>query len=68
MKNEFKVGSASYNLIRSTENFLADTNRLVAHPPLTKDEAIIEYQALVDQAERLVLKTKDLKHEATGRF
>jgi hypothetical protein len=68
MKNELKVGSATYNLIRSTENLLADTNRLVAHPPLTKGEAIIEYQALVDQVERLVLKAKDLKHEVTGRF
>lgn len=68
MRNELKVGSATYNLIRSTENFLADTNRLMVHPPLTKGEAIIDYQALVDQAERLVLKTKDLKHEVTGRF
>ncbi len=68
MKNELKVGSATYNLIRSTENFLADTNRLAVHPPLTKSEAMIDYQALVDQAERLVLKAKDLKHEVTGRF
>lgn len=68
MKNELKVGSATYNLIRSTENFLADINRLAVHPPLTKGEAVIDYQALVDQAERLVIKAKDLKHEATGRF
>lgn len=68
MNNELKVGSAAYLLIRSTENLLADTNRLVVHPPLSKGEAIIDYQALVDQAERLVLKAKDLKHEATGKF
>lgn len=68
MNDKLKVGSATYNLIRSTENLLADTNRLVVHPPLTKGEATIDYQALVDQAERLVLKAKDLKHEATGRF
>ena len=68
MKNELKVGSAAYLLIRSTENLLADTNRLVVHPPLTKGEAVIEYQALVNQAEQLVLKAKDVKHEVTGRF
>lgn len=68
MRNELKVGSATYSLIRSAENLLADTNRLAVHPPLTKGEAVIDYQALVDQAERLVLKAKDLKHEVTGRF
>ncbi len=68
MKNELKVGSATYRLIHATEHLLADTNRLAVHPPVTKGEAVIEYQALVDQAEQLVIKAKDVKHEATGRF
>ena len=46
----------------------ADTSRLMAFPPVTKSAAINEYQDLVEQAELIVLKAKDLKHEATGRF
>lgn len=68
MKNNEKTGTAAYSLIRAIEQLLADTNRLAVWPPITKSSAIDEYQALIDQAERLVLKAKDLKHEATGRF
>lgn len=68
MKNNEKTGTAAYSLIRAIEQLLADTNRLAVWPPTTKSSAVDEYQALIDQAERLVLKAKDLKHEATGRF
>lgn len=68
MKNNEKTGTAAYSLIHALEHLLADTNRLVVWPPATKSSAIDEYQALIDQAERITLKAKDLKHEATGRF
>lgn len=68
MKNNEKTGTAAYSLLHALEHLTADTNRLVVWPPATKDAAINEYQALIDQAERIVLKAKDLKHEATGRF
>lgn len=68
MKNNEKAGAAAYNLLHALEHLTADTNRMVVWPPVTKSSAINEYQALIDQAERIVLKAKDLKHEATGRF
>ena len=54
--------------MNALERLTADTSRLVVHPPVTKSAAINEYQSLVEQAELIVLKAKDLKHEATGRF
>lgn len=68
MKNNEKTGAAAYSLIHAIEHLLADTNRLVVWPPTTKSSAVDEYQALIDQAERIALKAKDLKHEVTGRF
>lgn len=68
MKNNEKTGTAAYSLLHALEHLMADTNRLVVWPPKTKSAAINEYQAIVDQAERIALKAKDLKHEATGRF
>lgn len=68
MKNNKKTGAAAYSLIHAIEHLLADTNRLAVWPPTTKSSATNEYQALIDQAERITLKAKDLKHEATGRF
>lgn len=68
MKNDEKTGVAAYSLLHALEHLMADTNRLVVWPPTTKSSAINEYQALIDQAERIVLKAKNLKHEVTGRF
>lgn len=68
MKNNEKTGTAAYSLIHALEQLLADTNRLAVWPPTTKSSAVDEYQALIGQAERITLKAKDLKHEATGRF
>lgn len=68
MKNNEKTGAAAYSLINALEHLLADTNRLAVWPPATKSSAVDEYQALIDQAERITLKAKDLKHEVTGRF
>ncbi|MEK1410072.1 hypothetical protein HCZ18_01445 [Limosilactobacillus fermentum] len=68
MKNNEKTGAAAYSLLHALEHLTADTNRLTVWPPVTKSAAINEYQALIDQAERIVLKAKDLKHEVTGRF
>lgn len=68
MKNSERTGAAAYSLMHALEHLLADTNRLVVWPPATKSAAINEYQALVDQAERIILKAKNLKNEATGRL
>ncbi|WJD85292.1 hypothetical protein QSU93_02630 [Limosilactobacillus fermentum] len=66
--DELKIGQVADRLIRASEHLLNDTNRLAVWPPTTKSSAVDEYQALIDQAERITLKAKDLKHEATGRF
>lgn len=68
MNNSKKTVTAAQNLMNALEHLSADTSRLVVCPPVTKSAAINEFQALVEQAELIVLKTKDLKHEATGRF
>ena len=68
MNDSKKAVIAAENLMNELELLTADTNRLVVCPPVTKSAAINEYQALVEQAELIVLKAKDLKHEATGRF
>ncbi len=68
MNDNEKTGAAADGLLHALEHLTADTNRLVVWPPVTKSSAINEYQALIDQAERIVLKAKDLKHEATGKF
>ncbi|MBD9095172.1 MAG: hypothetical protein EGP65_00780 [Weissella confusa] len=68
MKNNEKTGAAAYSLIHAIEHLLADTNRLAVWPPTTRSSAVDEYQALIDQAERITLKAKDWKHEVTGRF
>ena len=68
MNDSKKAVTAAENLMNELELLTADTSRLVTCPPVTKSAAINEYQALVEQAELIVLKAKDLKHEATGRF
>ena len=68
MKNELKVGQVSNRLIKAGEFLLADANRLVLHEPKTRSEAIAEHDAIIEQAEKLVLYAKDWKHEVTGRF
>lgn len=68
MKNELKVGQVSNRLIKAGEFLLADANRLVLHEPMTRSEAIAEHDAIIEQAEKLVLYAKDWKHEVTGRF
>lgn len=67
-KNELKIGQVSNRLIKAGEFLLADTNRLVLHEPMTRSEAIAEHDAIIEQAEKLVLYAKDWKHEVTGRF
>lgn len=68
MNDSRKTATAAENLMNALKHLTADTSRLVDYPPVTKSAAINEYQALVEQAELIVLKAKDLKHEATGRF
>ncbi len=68
MNDSKKTVTAAENLMNELELLTADASRLVVRPPVTKSAAINEYQALVEQAELIVLKDKDLKHEATGRF
>lgn len=68
MNDSKKTATVAENLTNALKHLTADTNRLVACPPVTKSAAINEYQALVEQAELIVLKAKGLKHEATGRF
>lgn len=68
MNDSKKAVTAAENLMNELELLTTDTSRLVVCPPVTKSAAINEYQALVEQAELIVLKAKDLKHEATGRF
>lgn len=68
MNDSKKTVTAAENLMNELELLTADTSRLVVCPPVTKSAAIKEYQSLVEQAELIVLKAKDLKHEATGRF
>lgn len=68
MNDSQKTTTAAENLMNALNRLTTDTSRLVIFPPVTKSAAINEYQALVEQAELIVLKAKDLKHEATGRF
>ena len=68
MNESQKTTTAAESLMNALTRLTTDTSRLVVCPPVTKSAAINEYQALVEQAELIVLKTKDLKHEATGRF
>lgn len=68
MNDSIKTVTVAENLMNALERLTADTSRLVVFPPVTKSGAVKEYQALVEQAELIVLKAKDLKHEATGRF
>lgn len=68
MNDNQKTTTAAENLMNELEHLTTDTSRLVTCPPVTKSAAVNEYQALVEQAELIVLKAKDLKHEATGRF
>ena len=67
-KNELKIGQVSNRLIKAGEFLLADANRLVLHEPMTRSEAIAEHDAIIEQAEKLVLYAKDWKHEVTGGF
>jgi hypothetical protein len=66
--DELKIGQVADRLIRDSEHLLNDTNRLALHEPITRSEAIAEHDAIVKQAEQLVLYAKDWKHEVTGRF
>lgn len=68
MNDSQKTTTAAESLMNALERLTTDTSRLVTCPPVTKSAAIKEYQSLVEQAELIVLKTKDLKHEVTGRF
>lgn len=68
MNNSKKTVTAAESLMNALGRLTADTSHLVVCPPMTKSAAINEFQALVEQAELIVLKAKDLKHEATGRF
>lgn len=56
--DEIKVGQVANQLLKLSEHILTDANRLVLH----------EHDAIVEQAEQLVLYAKDWKHEVTGRF
>ena len=67
-KNELEIGQVSNRLIKAGEFLLADANRMVLHEPMTRSEAIAEHDAIIEQAEKLVLYAKDWKHEVTGRF
>ncbi|WP_455419786.1 hypothetical protein [Limosilactobacillus fermentum] len=66
--DELKIGQVADRLIRASEHLLNDTNRLALHKPITRSEAIAEHDAIIEQAEKLVLYAKDWKHEVTGRF
>lgn len=66
--DELKIGQVADRLIRASEHLLNDTNRLALHEPKTRSEAIAEHDAIIEQAEKLVLYAKDWKHEVTGRF
>lgn len=66
--DELKIGQVADRLIRASEHLLNDTNRLALHEPITRSEAIAEHDAIIEQAENLVLYAKDWEHEVTGRF
>ncbi|MEK1393047.1 hypothetical protein HCZ03_00700 [Limosilactobacillus fermentum] len=66
--DELKIGQVADRIIRASEHLLNDTNRMVLHEPMTRSEAIAEHDAIIEQAEKLVLYAKDWKHEVTGRF
>ncbi|MBD5808956.1 hypothetical protein [Limosilactobacillus fermentum] len=66
--DEIKVGQVANHLLKLSEHILTDANRLVLHEPKTRSKAIAEHDAIVKQAEQLVLYAKDWKHEVTGRF
>lgn len=66
--DEIKVGQVANRLLKLGNHLVKDANRLVTHEPMTRGEAIAEHDAIIEQAERLVLYAKDWKHEVTGRF
>ncbi|ARB00485.1 hypothetical protein LHV02_08445 [Limosilactobacillus fermentum] len=66
--DELKIGQVSNRLLRLGDHLVTDANRLVLHEPKTRSEAIAEHDAIIEQAEKLVLYAKDWKHEVTGRF
>ncbi|WP_093626739.1 hypothetical protein [Limosilactobacillus gorillae] len=66
--DEIKVGQAANRLLKLGDHLVTDANRLVLHEPMTRSEAIAEHDAIIEQAEKLVLYAKDWKHEVTGRF
>ena len=66
--DELKIGQVSNRLLRLGDHLVTDANRLVLHEPKTHSEAIAEHDAIIEQAEKLVLYAKDWKHEVTGRF
>ena len=66
--DELKIGQVSNRLLRLGDHLVTDANRLVLHEPKTRSEAIADHDAIIEQAEKLVLYAKDWKHEVTGRF
>ena len=66
--DEIKVGQAANRLLKLGDHLVTDANRLVLHEPKTRSEAIAEHDAIIEQAEKLVMYAKDWKHEVTGRF
>lgn len=66
--DEIKVGQVANQLLKLGDHLVTDANRLVLHEPKTRSEAIAEHDAIIEQAEKLVLYAKDWKHEVTGRF
>lgn len=66
--DEIKVGQVANWLLKLGNHLVTDANRLVLHEPKTRSEAIAEHDAIIEQAEKLVLYAKDWKHEVTGRF
>lgn len=66
--DELKIGQVANRLIKAGEYLLDDANRLFLHEPETRSEAVAEHDAIIEQAEKLVLYAKDWKHEVTGRF
>lgn len=66
--DELKIGQVANRLLGLGDHLVTDANRLVLHEPKTRGEAIAEHDAIIEQAEKLVLYAKDWKHEVTGRF
>ena len=66
--DEIKVGQVANRLLKLGDHLVTDANRLALHEPMTRSEALGEHDAIIEQAEKLVLYAKDWKHEVTGRF